>query len=679
MAAKPHAFVAMPFGIKPAPTEAGAGPLSPSDQRIDFNRVYSEFIGPALESAGLEPFRADQETRAGHIIADMFQELLVADLVVADLTTDNPNVWYELGVRHALRSRGVVIVCGRVTTAFDLYTDRKLLYGLKDGAPDPTTLEEDKRKLAQMVKDTMDAWHGRKVSPVYQLMPNLQEPDWKSLKIGDAREFWERHEAWERRIDLARRKGQIGDLLVLANEAPIAAFRVDAWILAGKALRRAGSFEFALEHLEHGLEKDPHNLDLLREMGMCLQRLAIEGVPGHSLERARQHYRAALEIYPKDEETWALLGRVDKDAWTAAWDRPGQTKEQKRDEAAYEDASLRAAIDSYVRAYSSNPGNYYPGINALTLMHLYRHLTGDAKYDTEMEMMAGAVRFAAGCDSNPDNVFWAKATLGDLKVLVGTPEAVTAAYKEAIAKAEKDWFALNSSRSQLALLNELDFHPDRVQAGIAAFDRALSKLERPQDKWKPKQVILFSGHMFDAPNRNPARFPLVKKDIAANEIAKALDKLGAGSQDLALCQAAAGGDLLFLEACLERNVRCQVLLPFAEPEFIQESILKSDGGEAHRDCYFKLKQELMKQDLQDPIRIMPDELGPNPSGVGPFERCNLWLLYTTLAWGIDKARFICLWNGAPADGPGGTEHMYNEVKKRTGQVTWLDTRKLWTV
>jgi hypothetical protein len=53
----------------------------------------------------------------------MFQELLVADLVVADLTIENPNVWYELGVRHALRSRGVVIVCGGgVTTAFDLYT-----------------------------------------------------------------------------------------------------------------------------------------------------------------------------------------------------------------------------------------------------------------------------------------------------------------------------------------------------------------------------------------------------------------------------------------------------------------------------------------------------------------------------------------------------------------------------
>jgi tetratricopeptide (TPR) repeat protein len=655
----------MPFGSKPGP-DGG---------QTDFNRVYDGYIRPALELAGLEPFRADEEIRAGHIIADMFQELLVADLVVADLTIENPNVWYELGVRHALRARGVVIVCGgRVTSAFDLYTDRKLRYTLKDGAPDPAYVEQDKRKLADMVKATMDAWHGRKISPVYHLMPNLQEPDWKSLRIGAAREFWEQHEAWERRIDLARKTGRIGDLLVLANEAPISAVRVDAWITAGKALRKAGRYQFALEHLQHGLDRDPNNLDIQREMGICLQRLALAGTAGHSLERVRQHYRAALDIFPRDSETWALLGRVDKDAWTAAWDRPGQTPAQKHEEAAYEDALLRGAIDSYTRAYRMSPGHYYSGINALTLMHLYRHLTGDQRYDTDMGTMAGAVRFAANCECDPAQVFWAKATLGDLEVLVGTPRTVTDAYKEAIAKNENDWFALHSSRSQLELLSELGLNPDRVQAGIAVFDRALAKLRRPQGDWQPRQVILFRGHMVDAPDRPSARFPGDKEGVAAHKIDEALDGLGASAEDLAFSQAAAGGDLLFLEACQERCVRCQILLPFREPEFIERSILPSAQGDTWRERYFKMKER-----LHDPIRVMPDELGPLPCGVDPFERCNLWLLYTTLAWGIDKARFICLWNGAGGDGPGGTEHMYTEVKKRTGQVTWIDTRKLWNV
>jgi tetratricopeptide (TPR) repeat protein len=673
MAVRPHAFVAMPFGTKPGPKDPEVRDHDAEVQLVDFNRVYTEYIQPALESAGFEAFRADQEIRGGDIVADMFQELLVADLVVADLTIENPNVWYELGVRHALRARGVVIVCGgRMTSAFDLYTDRKLRYKLKDGAPDPAQLEEDKRKLAEMVKATMDSWHGRKVSPVYNLMPNLQEPDWKSLRIGDAREFWEKHDAWEQRIDLARKAGHVGDLLVLANEAPIAAFRADAWIKAGEALRRAERYEFALEHLQHGLDRDPRNLRVLREVGICLQRLALAGAPGHSIDRARQHYRNVLDIFPGDAETWALLGRVDKDAWTAAWDQLSQTPQQKRDDAAYEDALLRAAIDSYTKAYRANPGHYYSGINALSLMHLNRHLTGDTRHDQEMDTMAGAVRFAAGCESDERQLFWSRATLGDLEVLVGTTDTVTAAYKEAIAKNEKDWFALNSSRAQLKLLKDLGFRPDTVEGGIATFDRALGKLRKPEDRWQPRQAVLFSGHMVDAPTRLTPRFPADKEVIAARKIAEALDQLDAGPEDLALCQAAAGGDLLFLEACQQRGVRCHILLPLPEPEFIERSILPSTGGNKWRDRFFKMKQQ-----LKDPMRIMPVELGPLPRGVDPFERCNLWLLYTTLAWGVERVRFVCLWNGGGSDGPGGTEHMYNEVKQRTGRVVWIDTRNTW--
>ena len=87
-----HAFVAMPFGTKDG---------------INFDLVYSDLIKPALEAAGLEAFRADGEVKAGDIRKDMFQELLLADLVVVDASIDNPNVWYELGVRHALEALGV--------------------------------------------------------------------------------------------------------------------------------------------------------------------------------------------------------------------------------------------------------------------------------------------------------------------------------------------------------------------------------------------------------------------------------------------------------------------------------------------------------------------------------------------------------------------------------------------
>jgi len=69
---RPHAFVIMPFGKK----KGGDGSL------FDFNAIYTQLIRPTLEMAGFEPFRADEETTSGDILTDMFQELLLADLVL---------------------------------------------------------------------------------------------------------------------------------------------------------------------------------------------------------------------------------------------------------------------------------------------------------------------------------------------------------------------------------------------------------------------------------------------------------------------------------------------------------------------------------------------------------------------------------------------------------------------
>src|SRR5882724_7700342 len=196
-----HAFVVMPYGTK---------------DQIDFNRVYGDLIRPALESAGFEVFRADEELRGGDIRTDMFQELALADLVVADLSIDNPNVWYELGVRHALRARAVIQVqAGRDYLPFEVYSDRALRYHLKDGAPDPVYLHADRQALATFATETIKSWHDRKVSPVYHLLPHLKEPSWKDLQVVEATEFRAAQADWERRIQVARRLGRPGDIMVL--------------------------------------------------------------------------------------------------------------------------------------------------------------------------------------------------------------------------------------------------------------------------------------------------------------------------------------------------------------------------------------------------------------------------------------------------------------------------------
>ncbi len=187
----------------------------------------------------------------------------------------------------------------------------------------------------------------------------------------------------------------------------------------------------------------------------------------------------------------------------------------------------------------------------------------------------------------------------------------------------------------------------------------------------PRQVLLFSGHMADAPGRERPRLPAAKLSQAAQALQQALDALRAGVDDLLLTQGAAGGDLLCAEACHARGMHVQLLLPLAEPEFIERSVLPSADGKRWRQRYLALKRL-----LQQPPRVMPDELGPLPEGANPFERCNLWLLNTALAYGADKLRFICLWNGGGGDGPGGTAHLVNEVRRLDGQVIWIDSRTL---
>lgn len=662
---RPHAFVVMPFGTKPAA----------DDSSIDFNRVYVELIQPALAHAGLNPCRADQEVRAGDIRTDMFQELLLADLVLADLTIDNPNVWYELGVRHALRARGVVLISGgRVTTAFDLYTDRKVRYGLRDGGPDPSTLDNDRAVLAGVVRATMESWKGRRISPVYVLLPQLKEPEWERLRVGDVREFWEAHDAWRNRIELARKAERIGDVLVLADEAPVAAFRAMAWIEAGISLRRAERYRFAVEQLDRGLAIEPDNLLALREKGICLQRLAKASEPGYSIDLALQHYDDILKDYPEDAETWALTGRVYKDAWLARWREGDHPTDLQREEALDSIDSLLEAQNRYLSGFRADPSHYYSGINALTLMQIALHLGVVSESGPAPQTLAGAIRFAAESENDRAASFWALTTLADLAVIEGSSEEAKAAYRRAIAKPEMDRFALHSCRDNLLLLQALGFRPEVVAAAIATLDRAIERAAPAKQLWRPRLAILFSGHRMDGPDRAEPRFPPTMEPAALEKIEAALSEIDAGEQDIAFCQAAAGGDLLFLEACQRRGVHCQVLLPFEEPIFLQKSVLPSCDGERWRDRYYAMNER-----LNLPVRIMPEELGPGPPERSPYERCNLWLLYSALACGIPRVRFICLWDGEQGDGPGGTAHLHQELAKRTGRIQWIDTRSLPTI
>ena len=184
----------------------------------------------------------------------------------------------------------------------------------------------------------------------------------------------------------------------------------------------------------------------------------------------------------------------------------------------------------------------------------------------------------------------------------------------------------------------------------------------------PRKVILFSGHMIDAPGRAKPRFPADKEPVAARAIAEALDKIGVGPRDLCICGGACGGDLLFAKAGLARSAQLEIYIPFEEATFLAKSV--DFAGNGWRARFFAAKASAA-------LHVQPLELGPAPPGEDPYERNNRWMLGAAARFGPDKLDFVCLWNGEGGDGPGGTRHMMEEVRSRGGRAIWLDTTRLW--
>ena len=650
-----HVFVAMPYGTK---------------EEIDFNKVYSDLIKPALIHEGYEVFRADEEQSAGNIRTDMFQELLLGDLVIVDLSIDNPNVWYELGVRHALRARGVILIKSkRDYMPFDIYTDRTLTYHIKNGVPDPDYLVKDMDNLRAMCRSTVSSWHGLKISPVYNLLRYLKEPDWKSLKIEDAKAFWEKQDSWEGRIELARKGQRPGDILVLADEAPIQALRLEAYKTAGKALLKLGQFTLALEQIEKSLAISPEHIEAIQEKAILLGYL-------ENYDAAKEWLDNVVKNYPQTAETWALIGDVERDVWVKSWREDNKSPEEMAKNAAYEDSLLREAIKPYIKAFTLNPSHYYSGNSAFSLLLLLKHLTGEEEDDQspKLEILKGGVRWAlesALAKEDPyTKDFSARLSFADFQLLTNETPEVEKAYKNAVIAVDKDWFALKTAIQRLLIFKDLSYRPTQVSAATQVLDRALQKLGMSEKQFQPRFVFLFSGHRIDGQGRREPRFPAKMEQIAAQAISSKLDELGARGDDLGLCGGACGGDLLFAESCLQRGLRLELRIPFKEPDFLNMSV--NYAGDVWRDRFYNVKKHPNTR-----FYIQPEELNVCPEGMNPFSRNNSWQLYTALSWTSEKVHFISLWDKKEGEGQGGTKHMRDAVLKHFGQVHILDTNELF--
>ena len=161
---RPIAFMVMPFRKRPVPNPAEGAP-----KEVDFDGLWDRAFRPALEKAGYLAVRADIETGTV-IIKDMLERLAFADLVLADMTLPNGNVYYEVGIRHvAQRTNCVLIAAEWSKQLFDVDQLRSLRYPLADGA----LPEEAAAVVRQCLLDKLGKVKNS-VTPFYELVTNKE-------------------------------------------------------------------------------------------------------------------------------------------------------------------------------------------------------------------------------------------------------------------------------------------------------------------------------------------------------------------------------------------------------------------------------------------------------------------------------------------------------------------------
>jgi tetratricopeptide (TPR) repeat protein len=411
----------MPFGKK----------LDAAGHLTNFDSVYEKIIAPAVALAGLEPIRADEEKIGGAIHKPMFERLMLCHYAVADITGANPNVFYELGMRHAMRPRSTVIVFGEGTTLpFDIALVRGISYKT-DGSGEPITPSVTIEAIAAQLE--VARGNPQDDSPIFQLVEGVPRWEVDHSKTDVFRKSHDYSKKYKDRLRAAVGAGaeavqQIAKGPELSNLLEVeSGIVVDLFL----SLRDVKAYRAMIE--------------LYERMPLPLQRAKMMGEQrGFALNREGRFAEAekvlteVIAEFGPSSETNALLGCMYKDRWDLA-------KKEGLPEAR---ALLKSAIDAYLAGFEADWRDAYPGINAVTLMEMM------PKPDPRQAEILPVVRYSAGRKTaqNPD--YWDHATMLELAVLARDPEDANERIGEALMTAQTAW-RLESTARNLRLIREM--------------------------------------------------------------------------------------------------------------------------------------------------------------------------------------------------------------------------------
>jgi len=441
-------FVLMPFGQKRH--ELG--------HIIDFDAVYKDMIAPAIAAANLEPIRADEERVGGAIHKPMFERLLLCEYAVADLTGANPNVYYELGVRHARRPHSTVLLfCEGTKLPFDIALLRGMFYSVDEtGAPSAEAKSLTTAAITEQLKEMRGNPHDD--SPVYQLIGDLSR-DYVGHESTDIfRKQAEYAREVKAKLAAARDKSD-GALAAIDEIAAKPEMRllneVETGVIIDLMLsyRAVGAWDKIIEL--YGRMPRPLQLTTMvqEQFAMALNRA------GRGDEAERVLANLIKERGPSSE-TNGILGRIYKDRWDAA------RKANERFRAAGE---LNKAVDAYMAGFEADWRDPYPGINAVTLMEM------QDKPDPRQKDILPVVRYAAlRRAQRPTADYWDQATMLELAVLADDQDDAFTWTGNAVAAVREGWEAETTKRN-LALIRRRREARGEDAAWIAEVENELQK------------------------------------------------------------------------------------------------------------------------------------------------------------------------------------------------------------
>jgi Tetratricopeptide Repeats-Sensor len=663
-----NVFIVRPFGTK---------------NEIDFDRVEKDLIRPAMGQAGLTGGTTGEFIQQGNIRTDMFEQLLIADLVIADISIHNANVFYELGIRHAFRDKRTFLIKAKGDRSreidrkenevpFDLRTDRYLAY---DGN-DPGSCVA---ALADALNATLDS--PKADSPVYQLLPELEPADPNKLLVLplEFREAVERAEADK----------NCADLQLLAAELDGFVWRVAGLRLVGHAQFRLKDWPGAKITWQAVRDYDDMDVEANTLLATIFQRLGNLLSSDQAVERALQH----KEISARDRaEVRALMARNAKTQWHLSWAMAADVDAAQK--SALASPYLEKSFELYREGFIEDRNHFYSGLNALAMVTMQIELAQvqptiwqdnfDSKEEAAQRLqklkelrsdLGAGVRLAIESKqvalqrANRSDI-WVEISTADLICLTSNrPNRVGQAYRKALAGASEQ--ARDAVRRQMTLYQRLGILKENIQASLENIPPVAQPVRTQPE---PTHALLFTGHRIDTPDRKTTRFPPAKEKHARAMIFEAVrnEKAKAKGALFGIAGGASGGDILFHEICEALEIPSQMYLVSPKNDYIKDSV--ADAGPDWVERFNRLCDKMKPKILSDSGRL-PRWLRAKKN-YDIWQRSNLWMLHNALCISQDHLTLIALWDGASGDGPGGTEDMVDRAKDRGATFIHLDAKKL---